>query len=147
MAGCAANGVEPADSARCRGVIAERRSLADSAAAAFAESQAFEEGEVDRAPRLQNAGAVTTQLVREAARISDLVLPRAMEVRVRVMPDGAVAEAQVARSSGDAGVDLAALRVAQHARYSPGVLGRCAVPVWMRLPLVMGRQSGANRWP
>lgn len=88
------------------------------------------------APEMLNRGEVSDVLEAEYPRTyRDVGIGGSVVVHFFINEEGAVQNALVARSSGFASFDEAALRVAEVARFSPAFNRSQAVPVWIQIPI------------
>ncbi len=87
-------------------------------------------------PAHVNAAPAIPAPLREAAKATGLVL------RVLVAADGKVADAEVARSSGDDSIDVLAMRfVVGNWRFLPAMLGGRAIQDWTTVFVLLSPQS------
>ena|SRR5687768_577641 len=88
-------------------------------------------------PEIQNAALITRELQRaypEALRRTGV--SRTVHVWLLVSTKGRVDVAQVREPSGETSLDQAAVKVAKRMRFSPGTYRDCALPMWVRFPLL-----------
>jgi protein TonB len=91
---------------------------------------------MDVPPRLTNSAEVTRILEREyPPLLRDAGIQGQVRVWFYIDQDGAVVDTRVHETSGQAGLDAAALRVADRMRFSPALNRDRPVAVWVSIPI------------
>jgi periplasmic protein TonB len=91
------------------------------------------------APRLLNAGRIAQAVVARYPGWVEMAGTREVQLLVEVDASGRVRSVRIEESSGSALADRALSDAAREMRFEPAQLGGEAVPVWVRVPLVLNQ--------
>jgi len=95
-------------------------------------------------PEILNRETLSRAIEEEGRRL-DIRDRREVILNALVLPDGAVGEVQVHRSSGDPQIDFLAVRAFRSAEFSPALIEGIRVQVWTQFPVVFRPRSRGDR--